>query len=64
MPLRMLEIITPLLDSGFTGSYRDLARLCSSHPRAIGACVRAYARRNPTWPHDRVYSERTGRPAN
>ena len=63
MQPRMLDIVTRHLDAGWSGSYGQLARLCGSHPRAVGACVRAYARRNPTWPHGRVYAKRTGCPA-
>ena len=61
---RLLDTVTSHLDAGWAGTYGQLARLCGSHPRAVGACVRAYARRNPSWDHSRVYSQRTGRPAN
>lgn len=60
----MLDFITVILDFGWVGPYRDLARLCGSHPLAVGACVRAYSRRHPAWEHDRVYALRTGKAGN
>jgi alkylated DNA nucleotide flippase Atl1 len=59
----MLPNVTAILDTGWRGTYGQLAALCGSSARAIGACVRAYARRRPAWPHDRVVAARTGRPA-
>jgi hypothetical protein len=47
MRLVMLNAVSALLDAGWSGTYGRPARLGGSHPRAIGACVRAYARRHP-----------------
>jgi alkylated DNA nucleotide flippase Atl1 len=63
MHARLLDTVTVHLNSGWAGTYGELAKLCGSHARAVGAAVRAYARRHPTWPHARVYAKRTGRPA-
>lgn len=59
----LLNRVAAILDTNWTGTYGELARLCGSHPRAVGACVKSYARQNPTWPHVHVYAKRTGKPA-
>jgi hypothetical protein len=59
----LLPAITEILDTGWRGTYGQLAARCGTSPRAVGACVRAYARRHPRWPHTNVVSARTGRPA-
>jgi hypothetical protein len=58
--------IAGLLDGGWTGTYGELAVAIGRSPRAgrvIGHLVKGYARRNPGWPHDRVFAKLTGRPA-
>ena len=55
-----------LLDGGWSGTYGDLAVAIGRTRRSgriVGRLVKGYARRNPTWPHDRVVTKRTGRPA-
>jgi len=61
--MSLLNRITPILDGGWTGEYGELANAVGSHPRAVGSAVRAYAKRHPGWPHEHVFSKRTGRPA-
>jgi alkylated DNA nucleotide flippase Atl1 len=63
---REYHTVASLLDSGWTGTYGDLAVQIGwgrRSGRTAGRLVKGYARRNPNWPHQRVYSERTGRPA-
>jgi hypothetical protein len=60
----LLPAIAAVLRTGWRGTYKDLARIVASSPRAVGAAVRAYAARHPGWEHDHVVSVRTGRPAN
>ena len=58
--------VAGLLNEGWSGAYGDLAVAIGRSPRfgqAVGQIVKSYARRNPAWPHDRVYSKQTGRPA-
>jgi hypothetical protein len=58
--------VAGLLGPGWQGSYVALAVTIGWSPkcgRAIGRLVKSYARRNPNWPHERVFSQRTGRPA-
>ena len=55
-----------VLNEEWRGTYGDLAvviGLSRRSGRAVGQLVRNYAQRHPQWPHERVYSERTGRPA-
>jgi len=55
-----------LLDGGWSGTYGDLAvRIGRSRRsgRVVGRLVKGYARRHAAWPHERVYTKRTGRPA-
>lgn len=55
--------VARVLDSGFRGTYGQLAIVVDSHPHAVGAIVRRYSELNPKWDHMRVFSARTGRPA-
>jgi len=58
--------VAGLLSGGWSGTYGDLAVTIGRTRRSgrvIGRLVRGYARRHPAWPHERVYSKRTGRPA-
>lgn len=58
--------VAGLLDHGWSGTYGDLAVTIGRSPksgRVIGRLVKGYARRNPAWPHNRVYTKSTGRPA-
>jgi hypothetical protein len=58
--------IAVLLDGGWSGSYGELAVEIGRSRRSgrvVGRLVKGYARRHPTWPHERVYAKRTGRPA-
>jgi hypothetical protein len=59
--------VAGLLDGGWTGTYGSLAVAVGRSRRSgriIGRLVKGYARRHPNWPHERVYTKRTGRPAN
>jgi hypothetical protein len=54
------------LDNGWSGEYGQLAVAIGRSPRSgriIGRLVKSYAYRHPAWPHDRVYTKATGRPA-
>ena len=58
--------VARLLDNGWTGTYGNLAESIGRTARSgrvIGRLVKGYARRHPAWPHERVYTKRTGRPA-
>lgn len=58
--------VAGLISGGWSGTYGQLALAIGRSPksgRVVGHLVKGYARRNPTWPHGRVYSKRTGRPA-
>jgi alkylated DNA nucleotide flippase Atl1 len=55
-----------VLNGGWSGTYGDLAVAIGRSRRSgriVGRLVKGYARRHPSWPHDRVVSKRTGRPA-
>ncbi len=63
---RMLSDVTAVLDTGWSGEYGQLAALVGADPKAargVAKCVKEYAHRHPCWPHERVYSKKTGRPA-
>ena len=58
--------VEALLDAGWRGTYGDLAVAVGLAPKAgrvAGRLVKAYARRHPLWPHDRVVTKHHGRPA-
>ena len=58
--------VKSLLDTGWAGTYGDLCVAVGRTRRSgriIGRLVKSYARRHPRWPHNRVVSQRTGRPA-
>jgi len=58
--------VARLLDNGWSGTYGNLATAIgrsTKSGRVIGRLVKGYARRHPRWPHDRVVTKRTGRPA-
>lgn len=59
--------VKQLLDGGWSGEYGDLAAAIGrsrKSGRVVGRLVKGYARRHPNWPHERVYTKATGRPAN
>lgn len=63
---QMLQHVTAVLDTGWSGEYGQLALVVgadSKAARGVAKCVKEYANRHPSWPHDRVYSKKTGRPA-
>ena len=63
---REYHSVASLLRGGWSGTYGDLAVEIGRSRRSgrvVGRLVRGYARRHPQWPHERVYSKRTGRPA-
>jgi hypothetical protein len=58
--------VEELLDNAWSGQYGDLAVAIGRSRRSgrvIGLLVKSYARRHPKWPHERVYTKATGRPA-
>lgn len=58
--------VAGLLNGGWSGTYGSLAVAIGRTPRSgriIGRLVKGYARRHPGWPHERVVTKRTGRPA-
>ena len=58
--------VKAVLDSGWAGTYGDLCEKVGRSRRSgrvIGRLVKGYAKRTPNWPHDRVVSQKTGRPA-
>jgi alkylated DNA nucleotide flippase Atl1 len=63
---RDFHAVAALLDNGWSGTYGDLAVAIGRTARSgrvIGRLVKGYARRHLSWPHARVFSKRTGRPA-
>jgi alkylated DNA nucleotide flippase Atl1 len=64
---RMLDEVARVLDSGWSGTYGQLTAKVGSNPKAdrgVATCVKAYPDLHRDWPHERVFSGRTGRPAN
>lgn len=60
------QAVKSLLDAGWSGTYGDLAAAVGRSRRAgrvIGRLVKGYAKRNPTWPHNRVVTKHHGLPA-
>jgi alkylated DNA nucleotide flippase Atl1 len=58
--------VETLLDAGWSGTYGDLCVAVGRTRRSgrvIGRLVKGYAKRHSGWPHTRVVSQRTGRPA-
>jgi hypothetical protein len=58
--------VESLLDKDWSGTYGDLCVAVGRTRRSgrvIGRLVKGYAKRHPHWPHNRVVSQRTGRPA-
>lgn len=60
------QAVEDLLDSGWSGTYGDLAVEVGRSRRSgrvIGRLVKSYALRHPGWPHDRVVTTHHGQPA-
>jgi alkylated DNA nucleotide flippase Atl1 len=58
--------VEKVLDGGWSGTYGDLAEKVGRSRRSgrvIGRLVRGYAKRHAAWPHERVVTKKTGRPA-
>lgn len=58
--------VSNLLSNGWSGTYGELAVAVGRSPRSgriMGQQVKAFARRNPNWPHTNVVAKNSGRPA-
>lgn len=60
------QAVEALLDSGWSGTYGDLAVAVGRSRRSgriIGRLVKSYALRHSAWPHSRVVAKHSGLPA-
>jgi len=61
--------VKKVLGGGWSGTYAALGRLIGydqvtrRFAQIIGRLVKSYALRHPSWDHNNVFSQRTGRPA-
>ena len=61
----MYSDVAAELDANFIGTYGALARKIGkserTHSMAVGQCVKAYSKANPSWKSSNVYYEKDAR---